>query len=156
MQLVGRGIGKAEDDLIEVFVELLGRRGVGVREDDEIVPFLGRGRGDVQVALALEDRARDFAVDRGVESEAATAEGELGGIALEHEVFDGDGFAGRRQPAQLLIGGVGVGRALREEWVRRDPSGGEKYKKRQSSAKVHRSALLSEYCFAINIVENRG
>jgi hypothetical protein len=125
---------KAQHHFVEVLVEFLRGDGIGFRQDGEVVPLLDRGRRDVQMALAPEDRARDFAVDRGVEGEVAALKGEDGRVALESEVLDGDGIAARQHLAQLLIGGVRIGRALRKKRLHRDCCKRKKGEKRQRDA----------------------
>ena len=64
-------------DLVEILVKLL-----GMVKDRKVVPLLGRGRRDVQVALAFEDRSCYLAVDLAVKRKAAAAECEGGRIAF--------------------------------------------------------------------------
>ena len=65
--------------------------------------------GEEEEAVALENRAGDFAVDGSDEAEGAGAEAEGASVALEVVVGEGDGFGTEREVAEGGIGAVGVG-----------------------------------------------
>ena len=132
MQLAGGGVAESKNYFVEVFVELL-----CVRQDGKIVPLFGRGRRDMEMALAAKNRSRNFAVDLAVECDTAAVKSKCSGIALEHEILDSDDLTGWEQTAQLLIVPVGVGRALRGKRADADRGNQKKDKIRRTNTKVH-------------------
>jgi hypothetical protein len=106
-QLSGRRIGKTQHCLVEVLVELL-----TVRHNRQVVALLAGGRGEMEMAIASEDRSRNLAVYFAVKGNAAAAKGENTRIALEFEILYGDDFTAGQQSAQLHVMRIGIAGTL--------------------------------------------
>ena len=134
-QFLRGSVGESQHSCVEVFIELL-----GVRNDREIMAFLRRWWSDVQVTLALEDRARDLSVHRSVEGKVATSERKSGRIPAQLQVFHEEYIAARQQTAQLLVGCVAIAGMLR---LRQTKAAGKQCSEKQrkcTKAELHRRA----------------
>ena len=99
-------VGEAQDEAVKLLGEFVL---IVLTEKPEALAFAIDKRVENKLTLADKNCAGDLTVDGGNEANAAGMENESGGVALELQVGDGNGFVAEGDVAKILIGGIGVG-----------------------------------------------